>query len=498
MAKQGFNDFYYENDVFKMPIWFDLAKVNEDNQIQMPIPNHIFPYLVDSKVIKLKKGEEVFDNMDEAIAFYDQGKFQIDEEEENEIIWVDSNGNRRSFEVVAPNVKIGSDTIILNMSTAHKCMSAILGLCGVGKNCYALSKEQRFNKAMEKNVRQAEQWACLTPEAIAEGIRKLVKADPNIKYVRLNESGEFRNLSKNPSLMKKLGKQDKAELAEVDDIGKLKRLASLLPELTFYTYSHRKDLKDQLKNIGKNVVIQGSGFMIDNAFMPLPLEQYIPIIDEIMANRIKVVNGEEVNSKNMTECVGDCSVCDKCKVARGMYIYLPIHGRGTKVAFALRKIRKKVLDNPQLNKILSSTITSKEKIEQILDLMDVEDNELLKRVIPLMSNRREFFEELIKNTKAKVDFINAIAAYVALNYDIDKDEIAQEPTEEERQKALASSIDSLMGRFKTNLQKAHSISSQTGINKWNRLIKVLEYIINNASQGKEYKTPRSLLQMINF
>ncbi len=494
-----FNEYYYKNgDTFMVPLWYDLTSINEKGCIESYIPHEVFPILVNNGVIKVKKGNQTFSNMDEAIIFHDEfileakRKAQVNPTKTSEVKWVDKDGNERDFEIVADNVKIGSDTIILNMSTAKGCMSAILGLCSLGGECYAMAKEGRFPKAKAVDIRQEEQWACMTPQAIADGIKAIAGASKGIKYVRLNEAGEFRNLPTGKTAAK-VPQASKAALADVDDIGKLKTIAGLIPELQFYTYSHRTDLADQLQNLGDNVVINGSGFMLDNAFMPLPLDEYSEIMDGIMSDRFKVVNGEEVTPKQTTECVGDCRVCDKCKVARGMNIYLPIHGVASQKNQALRKMRFKVLNNPSFDKLVSSDMDDTQKLDKIFDMIDVDDQLLLKKLKRITQQKKDFVRDLLSDGESKQRFIDSLEAYVELHAeDLDPEDVAKPPTEKEKQQALAASIDSLMGTFKSNLARAQAEEQKTGEKKWTNLIKSLEDIINKAKKKEPVKIPSKI------
>jgi hypothetical protein len=470
----NFNEFYY--DQRKMPLYFDTINFEalKEGRIEMSIPNQLFPFLVENKLIKLKIQEKEFDQLDEAIKYYDTlneaggGKILNQPNVFPDIVWTDEKGTKRSFETVATNAKIGADTLILNMDTATDCMSAKLGLCSLGTKCYAFRKELRTPQALAKNVRQKEQWNCMTSEGIANAIKQISKIDTGIKYVRINEAGEFRNAPKG---------QSTADMATFDDIGKLKDVAKRVPNLVFYTYSHRIDLKEELTNLGNNVVINGSGFMIDNAFMPLPLEKYIEIIDQIKANRHKVVLGEPVNISKMTECVGDCSMCNKCKLKRNFNIYLPIHGPGSPKAMKLRKIRETLSNNPKFIKMLASNLSDAQKIKKVMDLLNVEDNELIKKLIVLPVGRKEMFELLIQDENSRAEFVKIISDYT--NADI------SEPTSNsDRISASVASIEALRGKLKASIDAARSTGKKTSEEHFIKLKDNLEDILSAASKGK--------------
>lgn len=283
-----FKDFYSDNGRIMVPIRFENIQITKEGKLLIGITNDDIPTFVNKGIIKLVKNGQEFTNMDEAIKYHDSLISEADNpkvwtKKEFEDVptrrgnikvpsvkWVDSDGTERSFEVVGANVKIGANTIILNMSTAKGCLSAVLGLCPITGACYALKSEINKPAVAGSDIRQEKQWCCLTADAIAKGIKEVVQKYPGIKFLRLNEAGEISNLPTDENLLDAMSDEKKAELAEVDDIGKLKKLAELLPELTIYTYTHRSDLKDSLKGLGSNVVMNGSGFMVDNAYMPIP------------------------------------------------------------------------------------------------------------------------------------------------------------------------------------------------------------------------------------
>lgn len=502
-----FEEFY--NRVM-IPIQFERVIITKDGKLLLGITNDEIPMYVNKGIIKLIANGREFSNIEEAIKYYDMLISEGDIRKEwtrkkltgvpvqyggnikaASIKWVDSDGKERDFEVVGSNVKIGADTIVLNMSTAKNCLSAILGLCPITGNCYALKMEELRTSVKQSNIRQEKQWRCLTAEAIATGIREIIKKYPGIKYVRLNEAGEISNLPTDKNLLSKMSDEKKAELAEIDDISKIKKLASLLPELTLYTYTHRSDLKDSLKNLGSNIVINGSGFMIDNAYMPVLWEDYFRVIDEIKSNRIKSYAGEEVNPSNITECVGDCSYCNKCKIARGLVIYVPIHGSTDFKSIYLKKLSKKIINNPEFVKIINSNDSDENKINKIFELLDIKDKEILGKVIPLLIHQKDFIKTLMNDNDAIEDFILAIKAYTGIEYS--DDEYNRFITKQLSKDALVSSIESLQGYLKNRLQNVKSESSvENTIKKWEKLNKKIEDIIQKAKDRKKFMVSRDI------
>jgi len=176
------------------------------------------------------------------------------------------------------NKKLGKDTLIYNISSATDCASKKLGLCKLPCKCYAMKAERQYPAVLPFRRRQAKAWAQLKARQLAAHIleqaaRKRVK----IQYLRFNEAGDFRNQA---------------------DVDKLCELARLLPSLTVYGYTARKDL--DFSKRPANLVINGSGFMIDNSF-----------------TAVKEARG--------TVCGNSCKTCSLCKVKGKRRIQVSYH-----------------------------------------------------------------------------------------------------------------------------------------------------------------------------
>jgi len=200
------------------------------------------------------------------------------------------------------NKKIGKDTIIFNLGPAKECPSALLDMCelapkelgGNGK-CYALKAERMYPNSWVFRRIQRIQWQLWTAEKIAADMITIIKTRRSnpIKFIRLNESGDFSNF---------------------EDIKKLGIIARLVgeayPKIKFYTYSHRKDLRTKFLTLPGNVTINGSGFMIHNEYH---INSEIPYELKPELARDQMV------------CLDDCSTCNLCKVQHGQEILQTIH-----------------------------------------------------------------------------------------------------------------------------------------------------------------------------
>ena len=481
----NFTDFYEQTDRINIPLYFNLLDLNElDNgRLFFKIPLHSMPYLIEKQVIQLKVGDKIFNNLNEACKYYDilneDLKKSAKEQDkksftlgDSEFVWTDENGKVRSFETVATNSKIGSDTVILNMDTAKDCVSARLGFCSM-QGCYSLRKEIMRPKAYAADVRQKEQWNCLTSEVYIKAIKKIKEIDPTIKYIRFNESGDFR---------------------DENDIKKFKHIADNIPELIFYTYSHRLDLKDSLKNLGSNIVLQGSGFMLDNAFIGLNIKDYLLTIDKIREARKSahelMLKGLDISSLKIgfTECVGDCSICNKCKIKRGWVIYLPIHGAGSQKVMALRKVTNIVKKNPEFSKILSSNMSDDEKTNAIMNMLDIESKSIISKIKLIPREIKGFYKQIIDDELLKSKFIDALLSF---SNKVDDEILAQPPTPEESKLLKQASILALQGKFVKNIEQAKSGGAQSSQQSFEKMQKQLNDLIDYAKQSNIKKVKPS-------
>jgi len=152
------------------------------------------------------------------------------------------------LEVKQGNFKIGRDTLILNMGSAVRCPSRKRGFCKLGNKCYALKAEKlHTNHVPAYRNRQEKYWRGHGAVDIECDFMKLLetrkhKKKPlhrSIKYLRVNESGDFWSQA---------------------CVQKLNHLAHYLWEqygIKTYTYTARKDLDFN----GVHFNIKGSSFM---------------------------------------------------------------------------------------------------------------------------------------------------------------------------------------------------------------------------------------------
>lgn len=218
------------------------------------------------------------------------------------------------------NAKIGEDTLIFNMGSAHNCPSARLKLCpmaprhlGGNNSCYALQAEYMYPQSLPFRTLQKIQWeewpAAKIADAMFTAISKKANTKYPIRYVRFNEAGDFYSVS----CVRKAGKIA-AYIAEL-----CKRAG--IPVVKFYTYTHRSDLfegiggKALINSLPANFTINGSNFKVHNEFRVLKISR---------AERDRRENGAKVNKFT---CLDDCTKCSLCKVhgSAGVTIVQALH-----------------------------------------------------------------------------------------------------------------------------------------------------------------------------
>ena len=194
----------------------------------------------------------------------------------------------QNIKLAKGNKKIGKDTFIINFSSATDCKSKKLGLCKLGKKCYAFKPEIRYNNpndpsyclgARRKNCNAINNSTAqeIANFIIAKAQSKRIKI--KIKYLRFSEAGDFRSQA---------------------DIVKINKIADILKpyKIKVYGYTARKDLN--YKGLSDNIVINGSSFMINNSF-----------------TAVKEPRG--------VICKGNCRLCNICKISKGLSIQVKYH-----------------------------------------------------------------------------------------------------------------------------------------------------------------------------
>lgn len=195
------------------------------------------------------------------------------------------------------NSKILDNVICINFSSATYCPSKSCKDCKLGNKCYAFKYERAYKTTLIRNECNQWYWKYSTAEEIFGdflAIRgELTEKYGYVKKVRLSVEGDFTT-------------------PEVVD--KVKTVALLLDyfDMSIYTYTHRQgeDMKRKMKDLPKNLTINGSvkGMGLSNEFLAVP-ESELPS-----------------GAKFMCPCAEDedkrCGVhCNLCYSTKGITIY---------------------------------------------------------------------------------------------------------------------------------------------------------------------------------
>ncbi len=187
------------------------------------------------------------------------------------------------------NLKMGEDTLVVNMSGAFDCSSLAKGMCSVvnsGVKCYAMKAEERFPNAVPQfRKRQEIYWKVTPAKTILNDILKAIyRRKSKVKYFRYNESGDFHTQW---------------------CVKKLDKIAKVLKELgiTTYGYSARRDL--DFSNV--SFLVKGSDHEGGNNGKSI------------------VIGKKEEVPKGYKVCPGDCRTCNYCKVSKTINVAFRKH-----------------------------------------------------------------------------------------------------------------------------------------------------------------------------
>ena len=188
------------------------------------------------------------------------------------------------------NRKIHTNTVIFNCSSYENCTSRKLGLCSISHVCYAKKAEYLYKQSKAYRDRQEEYILNVSTKQLITDFKdtlEIGKRKEKIKYLRLNEAGDF---------------QSKMILYKLNTLALfLKKEYSIIT----YTYTHRKDLLSGLSQI-KNINIIGSGFECQGN-----IAQVFNTIKDV-PKKYHICRGSA--SKDGIKCNKDCFYCSSNKI----------------------------------------------------------------------------------------------------------------------------------------------------------------------------------------
>ena len=174
------------------------------------------------------------------------------------------------------NKKLPKTTGIYNIGTWFLCPGRLEGYCELHQECYAKCREVMGN-VISSRLNNYLFWKTNDAEKIAMFISYSIMAEKmkgnEVNLLRFNEVGE---------------------LEDQEDLAKMVKVSNIVHEKTgikSYVYTHNRELNFNIER--PNLVICGSGFMVDNCFTVVKPENY----------------KEYVDTHNCIECPQKCELC---------------------------------------------------------------------------------------------------------------------------------------------------------------------------------------------
>lgn len=155
------------------------------------------------------------------------------------------------------NKKLPKTTAIFNLGTWFLCPGRLEGYCELAETCYAKCREV-MGSVIQSRLNNYYYWKDNNAETIAEFICYSIKLETlkgnQVNLLRFNEVGEIED------------QQELEKMVKVSDI------VYMRTGIKSYTYTHNKSLNFNIPR--PNLTVNGSGFMVDNRFTVVKLENY--------------------------------------------------------------------------------------------------------------------------------------------------------------------------------------------------------------------------------
>ena len=174
------------------------------------------------------------------------------------------------------NKKLPKTTAIYNLGTWFLCPGRLEGYCELATVCYAKCREV-MGSVIKSRLNNYLFWKTNSAKTIAEFISYSIMAEKMkgnpVNLLRFNEVGEIEDQN------------------ELEKMVKISNIIYLKTGVQSYTYTHNRNLNFNIKR--PNLIINGSGFMVDNRFTVVKPEEY----------------KKYVQDHNCIECPQNCEYC---------------------------------------------------------------------------------------------------------------------------------------------------------------------------------------------
>lgn len=182
------------------------------------------------------------------------------------------------------NLKIGNDTIILNVNHALNCFSSKNGYCENCNCCYAKKSSTNYKNSCLYGLASEINFNRLSVNQIIKAIEKTIKEAKNIKFIRFNEAGDFKSFN---------------QFLKANEIAKYFFESY---NIVTYTYTHNKELLKYKEAIKNSYIVMNWSIKAGEGFKsaitcnnPSDLPKYLSEPDKYII------------------CNGKCHNCSYCK-----------------------------------------------------------------------------------------------------------------------------------------------------------------------------------------
>lgn len=183
------------------------------------------------------------------------------------------------------NLKIGMDTLILNMNHSLNCYCSKKGYCNLCNKCYAKKSSNTYINSCLYNIASEINFNKLPVDKIISDIEAVIlNAGAPIKFIRFNEAGDF------------ISYKHFKKANEIATYFKNKY------NIISYSYTHNIELEDYISEINNSNIVINYSYNIKTDR---------PIKKCIVINEAKIKN--YVNDPNYIICTGSCTNCSYCK-----------------------------------------------------------------------------------------------------------------------------------------------------------------------------------------
>lgn len=184
------------------------------------------------------------------------------------------------------NLKIGDDTLILNMNHPLNCYCSKKGYCNLCGKCYAKKSSNTYINSCLYNIAAEINFMKLPVDKIISDIEAVIlNAKTPIKFIRFNEAGDF---------------------ISYKHFKKANKIATYFKNkynIISYSYTHNIELEKYITEINNSNIVVNYSYDIKT---DLSVKKCIVINEQEIKNYVN-------DDSNYVICPGSCTNCSYCK-----------------------------------------------------------------------------------------------------------------------------------------------------------------------------------------